>query len=214
MRALISMECSGEVLDQFLAKGIDAWSVDLKDHEKNHPRHIKGNAFDVMYQPGWNLLIAHPDCTYLSVSGLHWNKRRPGRSELTEKGLLDVQRCMDAPIDRIVIENPISCISSRIKKPSQIIQPYMFGDDASKATCLWIIGKNGIDMPNIIIPPQCEWVPPRIVIGDNGKEYKRWSNQTDSGQNKLPPNKNRATDRARTFPGIAKAFADTWALPL
>jgi hypothetical protein len=147
--------------------------------------------------PHWDLMVAHPPCTYLSVSGLHWNGRVEGRAEKTESALALVRRLMDAPVKRICIENPVSCISSRIRKPDQIIQPYQFGHDASKATCLWLKG----------LPPlrPTKFIEPRIVNGKN-----RWANQTDSGQNKLGPSPTRAMDRAKTYQGIADAMAKQW----
>ena len=206
MKVLISMECSGAVLNEFLAVGADAWSVDLKPHEAGHSRHIQADAFSIMYGQHWDLMIAHPDCTFLSVSGLHWNKRVPGRAEKTELALQDVLKCMNAPIEKIAIENPISCISSRIRKPDQIIQPYMFGDDASKKTCLWLKGLSPLQ-----IPDKSEWIRGRQIHDPKRGIIERWSNQTDSGQNKLAPSPQRATERARTYRGIAKAFAKAWA---
>jgi len=143
---------------------------------------------------GWDLMIAHPPCTYLSVSGLHWNKRRPGRDKLTEEALDFVRFLMDAPIPRIAIENPVSCISTRIRKPSQIIQPWQFGEDASKATCLWLKQ----------LPPL---MPTKILPG--GRKARR-ANQCPSGQNKLGPSPERAAERAKTYPGIAAAMAEQW----
>ena len=145
----------------------------------------------------WDLMIAHPPCTYLSVSGLHWNKRRPERAAQTEDALAFVQTLLDAPIPRIALENPVGCISSRIRKPSQIIQPHHFGADASKATCLWLKG----------IPPlvPTQRVAPRIVDG-----RQRWANQTDSGQNRLGPSADRWALRSMTYPGIAIAMAQQW----
>jgi len=142
-------------------------------------------------------MIAHPPCTYLSVSGMHWTTRGLRDPKLTEDALAFVQMLMDAPIDRVVIENPISVISSRIRKPDQIIQPWMFGHDASKATCLWLKG-----LP--LLTPTIQ-VEPRIV---NGR--KRWGNQTDSGQNRLGPSDDRWKIRSATFSGIAQAMANQW----
>lgn len=195
MRVLVACEYSGRVRDAFIAKGHEAMSCDLLDTDVPGP-HYKGDVLDIL-SDGWDLMIAHPPCTYLCSSGLHWNKRVPGRAEQTEEALAFVQALMQAPIGRIAIENPIGCISSRIRKPEQIIQPWQFGDDASKATCLWL--KN---LP-LLIPT--EIVEPRVV---NGK--KRWANQTDSGQNKLPPSEDRWKLRSSTFQGIADAFASQW----
>jgi hypothetical protein len=128
---------------------------------------------------------------------MHWTTRGLRDPKLTEDALAFVQMLMNAPIDRIVIENPISVISSRIRKPDQIIQPWMFGHDASKATCLWLKG-----LP--LLTPTIQ-VEPRIV---NGR--KRWGNQTDSGQNRLGPSDDRWKIRSATFLGIAQAMANQW----
>lgn len=204
MRILIGCECSGALRRAFRERGFDAWSCDLKASEDGSPHHLQRDLREVIcdWPDRWALMIAHPDCTYLSVSGLHWNKRgrmvdgRP-RAELTEEALAFVRFLMGCPIRRKVIENPISCISSRIRKPDQIIQPYMFGDDASKATCLWLE-----NMPKL---KPTRFVEPRVVSG-----RRRWANQTDSGQNRLAPSATRAADRARTYPGIAAAAAEQW----
>lgn len=160
---------------------------------------------------GGGEVVAHPECKFMSVSGLHWNKRgamvdgRP-RAELTEEALDFVRELMAAPVPLIAIENPVSCISTRIRKPDQIVQPYEFGDDASKKTCLWLKG-----LPLLTVDPaqrlagrMVEW--PR----GSGRMVERWANQTDSGQNRVPPSASRATDRSRTYPGIADAIARQW----
>lgn len=148
-------------------------------------------------RPRWDVMIAHPPCTYLCSSGLHWNKRTPGRQALTEEALDFVRLLLDAPIERIALENPIGCIGTRIRPADQTIQPWQFGHDASKATCLWL--KN--------LPPLVPTaiVAPRIV---NGK--KRWANQTDSGQNRLGPSADRWKERSLTYTGIARAMAWQW----
>jgi hypothetical protein len=145
----------------------------------------------------WDLMIAHPPCTFLCASGLHWNKRRPERAQQTEDALDFVRQLLDAPIARIALENPIGCISTRIRKPDQTIQPHQFGHDASKATCLWLKG----------LPPlaSTDQIAPRLVDG-----RKRWGNQTDSGQNKLPPSADRWKIRSETYQGIADAMANQW----
>ena len=147
--------------------------------------------------PHWDLMVAHPPCTYLCSSGLHWNKRRPGRAEQTEDALRFVLLLLDAPISRIALENPIGCISTRIRKPDQTIQPWQFGDDASKATCLWLKGLPTL-VPTNVLP-----LPPS----------GRWANQTASGQNKLAPSANRWKERSKTYPGIAQAMAEQWGKP-
>jgi site-specific DNA-cytosine methylase len=170
-------------------------SCDLLSSEQPGPHH-QGDVRELLNQE-WDLLIAHPPCTYLSVSGMHWTTRGLRDPKLTEDALDFVRLFMGAPIDRIAIENPVSVISSRIRKPDQIIQPYQFGHDASKKTCLWLKG-----LP-LLKPTQI--IEPRIV---NGKQ--RWANQTDSGQNKLPPSKDRWKLRSKTYEGIADAMAMQW----
>lgn len=201
MKVLISCEFSGTVRDAFIARGHEALSCDLLPSLKPGP-HYQGDVKDVLYD-GWDLMIAHPPCTYLTVSGLHWNKRNPERAAKTEEGLEFVRLLMDAPIPKIAIENPVSCISSRIRKPDQIIQPYQFGHDASKKTCLWLKG-----LPPLPLDPALRF-PGRMVL-NNGKMVERWSNQTDSGQNRLGPSEDRWAIRSLTYQGIANAMASTW----
>lgn len=196
-RVLIACESSGRSRRAFQALGHQVFSADFEPSEDDSPFHYVGDVFDLIGKWHFDLMIAHPPCTYLAVSGLHWNKKRPERAALTEEALVFVQRLMDAPIKRIAIENPISCISSRIRKPDQIIQPWQFGEDASKATCLWL--KN--------LPPL---LPTLLVPGRDVDGVKRWANQTDSGQNKLGPSPDRQRERSRTYQGIADAFADQW----
>ena len=196
MRVLVGCEYSGRVRNAFRDAGHDAWSFDLLPSEDNSPFHIQGDVLPILDQ-GWDLGIFHPPCTYLAVSGLHWNKRDPERAAKTEEALEFVRTLMSAPIERIALENPVSCISSRIRKPDQIIQPYEFGEDASKKTCLWL--------KNLDLLTPTQMVAPRLVDGK-----PRWSNQTDSGQNRLGPSEDRWKERSRTFVGVAKAMAEQW----
>lgn len=196
MRVLVGCEYSGRVRNAFREAGHDAWSCDLLPSEDDSPFHIQGDVLPVLDQ-GWDLGIFHPPCTYLAVSGLHWNKRDPARAAKTEEALDFVRALMSAPIERIAVENPVSCISSRIRKPDQIIQPYEFGEDASKKTCLWL--------KNLDLLTPTQMVAPRLVDGK-----PRWSNQTDSGQNRLGPSEDRWKERSRTFAGVAKAMAEQW----
>lgn len=195
MKILVACEHSGIVRDAFIKKGFDAISCDTKDTDIEGP-HYKGDVRDILLD-GWDVLIAFPPCTYLCSSGLHWNKRIEGRAAKTEDALEFVKLLLEAPIKHIALENPVGCISTSIRKFDQAIQPYQFGEDASKKTCLWL--KN--------LPPlkPTEYVEPRIVDGK-----KRWGNQTDSGQNRLGPSENRDTLRSLTYPGIAQAMADQW----
>jgi hypothetical protein len=194
IRVLVACEYSGTVRRAFAALGCDAWSCDLLPADDGSPSHIQGDVLPIAGHGDWDLMIAHPPCTYLSVSGLHWNKRTFGRAEKTENALQFVRQLLAAPIPKIALENPVSCISSRIRKPDQIIQPWYFGDDASKKTCLWL--KN--------LPPL------RQTNRLEGDAKTRRANQTPSGQNKLGPSPDRWKLRSITYPGIAAAMADQW----
>ena len=195
MRVLVACEYSGRVRDAFRSLGHDAMSCDLLPSDVVGP-HYQGDVTDLLGD-GWDLMVAHPPCTYLSVSGMHWTARGLRDPQLTEDALAFVRLLMSAPIPRIAVENPISVISSRIRKPDQVIQPHQFGHDASKATCLWIKGLS-------LLTPTVQ-ISPRIVDG-----RKRWGNQTDSGQNRLPPSRDRWKIRSATFTGIATAMAEQW----
>jgi hypothetical protein len=164
-------------------------SCDLLPTDAPGP-HYQGDVFDII-NDDWDLMIAHPPCTYLSVSGMHWTTRGLRDPQLTEDALEFVQRLMAAPVERIAIENPVSIISSRIRKPDQIIQPWWFGHDASKKTCLWL--------KNLPLLKPTDMLP--------GDTKTRRANQTASGQNKLPPSKDRWKIRSATYKGIADAMA-------
>jgi hypothetical protein len=189
MRVLIGCEFSGRVRQAFRSLGHDAWSCDFLESEDCSPYHIIGDVVQLLTDQ-WDLAIFHPPCTYLAVSGLHWNNRgvmvngRP-RAELTEDALDFVRLLMDAPIPRIALENPVSVISSRIRRPDQIIQPWQFGHGETKATCLWLKG-----LPRL--------APTNIVEGREARIFK------------MPPGPSRWRDRSRTFSGIASAMADQW----
>lgn len=208
-RLIVGCESSGVVREAFRAKGVDAWSCDLQPADDGSEFHIQGDVFDALANHHWDAGIFHPECTYLCSSGLHWNRRgrmvdgRP-RAELTEEALEFVQRLMDCGLERWAIENPKGCISTRIRKPDQYVQPWMFGDDASKETGLWLH-----NLPCLV---ETDMVPGRIVGKDaRGRTVARWSNQTDSGQNRLPPSEDRWKLRSRTYDGIANAMASQWA---
>jgi hypothetical protein len=195
MRVLIACEYSGTVRDAFLARGHDAVSCDLLPTESPGP-HYQGDVRDILAD-GWDLMVAHPPCTYLCSSGLHWNTRVPGRAEKTEEALQFVRMLMEAPIPRIAIENPVGAIGSRIRKADQYIHPWQFGHDASKRTGLWLKG-----LPRLAMT---RYVAPRMV-GDK----ERWGNQTNSGQNRLGPSEDRWKLRSATYTGIAEAMAAQW----
>lgn len=180
MNVLVMGEFSGVVRDAFLSRGHDAISCDLLPTEKAGP-HYQGDVRDILNN-SWDLMVAHPPCTYLAVSGARWFSQR----QREQAEALDfVRLLLDAPIPRIALENPISVISTRIRKPNQIIQPWMFGHPETKATCLWL--KN---LPKL--------VPTNIVEGREGRVWKE------------SPSPERWKNRSRTLPGIAEAMADQW----
>lgn len=180
MRVLVACEYSGTVRDAFLALGHDAMSCDLLPSEKPGP-HYQGDVRDVIGH-GWDLMIAHPPCTHLAVSGARWFAEKV---EEQKAALAFVRFLMDAPIPRIAIENPVSIISSHIRKPDQIIQPWQFGHGETKATCLWLQFLS-------------ELVPTEIVAGREQRVHM------------MPPGPDRWKERSRTYPGIAAAMAAQW----
>jgi len=185
MRVLIACEYSGVVRDAFIAKGHDAMSCDLLPSESPGPHH-QGDIKDLFgsFDLKFDLMIAHPPCTHLSVSGArHFAAKQA--SGVQQEALDFVWWLMACPIDKICIENPISIISSKIRKPDQIIQPWQFGHGETKATCLWL--KN---LPKL--------VPTNIVEGREARVHK------------MPPGPNRWKDRSRTYQGIADAMAEQW----
>lgn len=192
MKVLIGCESSGTVRDAFLALGHDAISCDLKPTESPGP-HYQGDIKELLKEK-WDLAIFHPPCTYLSVSGMHWTTRGLRDPQLTEDALDFVRAFLEADVPRICVENPVSVISTRIRKPDQIIQPFQFGHPESKKTCLWLKGLPKLELTEVLPLP----------------ESGRWENQTASGQNKLSPGPNRWALRSKTYSGIAKAMAQQW----
>lgn len=204
LEILVGCEESGTVRDEFRALGHNAWSCDLKPTSRPSRFHHQGDVLEVVRSQWWDLFIVHPPCTYLSSSGLHWVHRQPGRLELVEEAVQFATACWEVPdrfIGSICMENPVGYLSRRIRPPDQIIQPYEFGDDASKATCLWLRR-----LP--LLRPTRRY--PGRLVQCNGREVERWSNQTDSGQNKLSPSDDRSEIRSVTYPGIATAMACQW----
>lgn len=195
MKVLVACEYSGVVRDAFSRRGHYAVSCDLLPTDRPG-KHIAGDVRQVLDR-GWDLMIAHPPCTYLCASGMHWTTRGLRDPQLTEDALEFVQQLMAAPIERIAVENPVGILSTRIRKPEQIIQPWQFGHDASKTTCLWLKNLPALAPTRI--------VEPRVV---NGR--KIWGNQTPSGQNKLGPSPDRWKLRSETYAGIAEAMAEQW----
>lgn len=188
MRVLVACEFSGIVRKAFRELGHDAYSCDLLPAE-DYGFHIQDDVRRIIHD-GWDLMIAHPPCTHLAVSGARWFK---DKQEEQQEALEFVKLLLDAPIDKICLENPVSIISSRIRKPDQIIQPWQFGHEETKTTCLWL--KN--------LPP----------LKHTDVREIRNRNLTPSGQNKLGPSPDRWKERSRTYTGIAQAMAEQWSLP-
>lgn len=199
---LIGCEYSGTMRDAFIAAGHRALSCDLLATDYPGP-HYQGDIRDLLHPGLFDLAIFHPPCTFLCSSGLHWNKRRPERAQQTEDALEFVRLLLAAPIPHIALENPIGCIGTRIRPADQTVQPWQFGDDASKATQFWLVGLPPLELTGPIVPG-------RRVTLPSGRVVERWANQTDSGQNRLPPSADRWKLRSETYPGIAKACADQW----
>jgi len=180
VKVLVACEFSGVVREAFRARGHDAWSCDFLPTEQTGP-HIDGDVRAVLRE-GWDLMIAHPPCTHLAVSGARWFKDK--QAEQAE-ALAFVAELLAAPIARIALENPVSIISSRIRKPDQIVQPWQFGHGETKATCLWLKG-----LPLLR--------PTQVVAGREARVHR------------LPPSRDRWKLRSVTFQGIADAMADQW----
>ena len=181
MRVLVACEYSGTVRDAFIARGHDAVSCDLLPTDRPGP-HLQCDVRDILGD-GWDLMIAHPPCTHLAVSGARWFKDK--RAEQAE-ALEFVRTLMAAPIPRWCIENPVSVISSRIRKPDQVVQPWQYGHGETKATCLWLNG-----LPKL--------TPTNVVDGRAARVHR------------LPPSPDRWKIRSTTYQGIADAMAAQWA---
>lgn len=182
MRVLVACEFSGIVREAFRARGHDAWSCDLLPAEDGSQYHFEGDALAHIDGFNWNLMVAHPPCTHLAVSGARWFKEK---AQEQEAALAFVAHLLNAPIQHIALENPISIISSKIRKPDQIIQPWQFGHGEVKATCLWLKGLPKLEPTNIV-----EGRVPRVHYASPGPD--RWK------------------ERSRTMAGIAAAMADQW----
>lgn len=184
MKVLVACEFSGVVREAFRAKGHDAWSCDLLESETPTKNHYQANVLDILDE-GWDLMVAHPPCTHLAVSGARWFKYK---AQEQREALAFVETLLEAPIPRIALENPVSVISAQIRPPDQIIQPWEFGHGETKATCFWL--KN--------LPPLA---PTKIVKGRAPRVHY------------ASPGPDRWKERSRTLPGIAQAMAEQWTYP-
>jgi len=201
MRVLVACEYSGTVRDAFRKLGHDAWSCDLLPCDADPTYHFQEDV-SLLLGHDWDLMIAHPPCTHLAVSGAAHFARKIASGE-QQAALGFVQKLLDAPIPRIALENPVSIISSKIRKPNQIIQPYEYGHDASKRTCLWL--------KNLPLLKPTQYMEPRTVVTPSGKVAKRWANQCDNyGHDNKSPSPDRWKIRSETFQGIADAMAAQW----
>lgn len=192
MKVLVACEYSGVVSQAFRDAGHTAISCDLLPNEMTGDQfHHRGDVREILDR-GWDMMIAHPPCTHLAVSGARWFK---DKSHLQDEALQFVRDLMNAPIERICIENPVSIISSRIRKPDQIIQPWMFGHEATKTTCLWLKNLPKLQPTDIVSKGERH-------VTKSGKSLPKWYN--------LPPSADRWKIRSATFEGIAKAMAQQW----
>ena len=192
LKVLVACEESGTVRRAFRELGHDALSCDIlpaRDGETKY--HYQGDVRGIL-DAGWDLMIAHPPCTHLAVSGARWFK---GKEKEQEEALDFVRLLLDAPIPRICVENPVSVISTRIRKPDQIVQPWMFGDAATKTTCLWLK-----DLPQL---------RPTDIVGKGDRTVTKSGRSLPTWYN-LPPSPDRARIRSTTFGGFAEAMAAQW----
>lgn len=195
VKVLVACEFSGIVRDAFAARGHDAWSCDLLPTEKPG-QHIIGDVLEVLGL-GWDLMIAHPPCTYLANSGERWMKNNPERQEKRKEAVEFVRALWNAPIPRVAIENPVGHLSTAFMPPGQKIQPFYFGDPEWKTTCLWLRG-----LPPLMFTNQ---VMPDMTLGGGVK-----AGRISSRLHRLSPSPSRWKERSRTFPGFAQAMAEQW----
>jgi hypothetical protein len=210
MNILIACEESQTITKEFRKLGYNAFSCDLLDCSGGHPEwHIKKDAIEEAYSGKYDMMIAHPPCTYLAVSGARWLYNKDGsknkeRWKNQKLALEFVKKLMNAPINKIAVENPVSVISTQIRKPDQIIQPWQFGDKAQKTTCLWLKNLPLLKHTKIVEKGKfIEW------IDKNGKKKKQAKWYLDA-LSKAKTDDERRTLRSKTFPGIARAIANQW----
>lgn len=212
MKILVACEESQAITKEFRALGHEAYSCDILPCTGGHPEwHLQGDVFGFINQ-GWDMMIAHPPCTFLSVSGARHMYNKDGsvnesRLRNQNEALEFVQKLMDADIPRIAIENPISVISSKIRKPDQIIQPYMFGDRASKSTCLWLKNLPKLEPTNIV--DKGEFFEFKDRKTGKVKKQPMWYYQA---LQQAKTSAERRTLRSKTFKGIAEAIASQWGI--
>lgn len=195
-KILIACEFSGVVRDAFTSKGWDAWSCDVVPTDKAG-NHYQCDVLSVL-DKGWDMMIAHPPCTYLCSMGVWWNHKRPIRWALTDAAEKFFMEMMNANIPMISVENPVGIMSTRFRKPDQIVNPWMFGDKANKPTCLWL--KN---LP--LLTPTKIVDKGKFYVKKNGQRMSAWSHITSGTRKEL-----RAKIASTTFKGIAEAMADQW----
>ena len=211
MKVLIACEESQATCKEFRKLGHEAYSCDILDQSGGHPEwHIKGDCLIEAYSGKYDLMVAHPPCTYLALSGNRWLYNEDGsknkeRWEKQKQALDFVSKLLNAPIKHIALENPISLISSNIRKPDQIVQPYMFGDKAQKSTCLWLKNLPLLQPTNIVDKGEFfEWID-----GKTGKKKKQPQWYYDAMRFTTTPEERRSL-RSKTFQGMAQAFAEQW----
>jgi hypothetical protein len=198
MKVLIACEESQTVCKAFRELGHEAYSCDILPCSGGHPEwHIQDDVLKHLDE-GWDLMIAHPPCTHLCVSGMRWFSEGKKPIYLQKEALLFVRKLMDADINKIAVENPVSIISSRIRKPDQIIKPTMFGEDSPKRTCLWLKNLPKLNPTNII--------EPTTHISKSGRVWDRWFWDTSC----ISDHQERSRIRSKTFKGIANAMANQW----
>jgi hypothetical protein len=206
LNVLVACEESQSVTKEFRKLGHNAYSCDILPCSGGHPEwHIQGDAIEEAYSGKYDLMIAHPPCTYLAVSGARWMYNKDGsinqdRFEKQKEALFFVKQLMDAPIKHIAVENPVSVISSQIRKPDDIIHPWQFGDKATKTTCLWTKNLPKLSPTNIVEKGS-------RVIFKSGKSHPKW--YADALAKAKTPEERR-TLRSKTFLGMAKAIANQY----
>lgn len=195
-KILIACEFSGIVRDSFAARGWDAWSCDLIPSEK-FGNHLQCDVLSIL-DDGWDMMIAHPPCTYLCSMGIWWNHKRPERWQMTYDAEEFFLKLVNANIPRIAVENPIGRMSIKFRKPDQIVNPWMFGEAANKPTCLWLKNLPVLQPTEIVGKGE-------FYVKQNGERLSVWSHKTKGGKDS-----ERAKIASRTFRGLASAMADQW----